>query len=218
MEEQDLQPQEASPPADGPRKLYGRSRARLGAVVAVAIGAGLAAWVVVDNRGTGSSPTTPSAAAPGVAIAKPIAPVGLSAKGLRTLTASVQQPIYWVGPRPGYLYELTRTDTGKIFIRYLPPGAKVGSKQSIYLIVATYPFRNALQALKNLSNRRKLSIPGGGIAIVDTNHPQSVHLAYPGIDNQVEIYDPSPAKSLRIARSGAVRPVTRAPAATTATP
>jgi predicted aconitase with swiveling domain len=46
-----------------------------------------------------------------------------------------------------------------------------------------------------------------GVAMVDRAHPQSVHLAYPGVDDQVEIYDPSPARSLRIARSGEVRPV-----------
>jgi hypothetical protein len=211
MEEQELEPEESRAPAER-MTLYRRPRVRLGAVVALAIGAALVAWIVVDSRGTQSSPT-PSAITP----AKPIAPIGLSAKGLRTLTAAVQAPIYWIGPKPGYLYELTRTNTGKIFIRYLPPGAKVGSKQSIYLIVATYPFRNALQALKNLSGRRKVAIPGGGIAIVDAQHPQSVHLAYPGVDNQVEIYDPSPAKSLRIARSGQVRPVTP-PAATTTGP
>jgi hypothetical protein len=220
MEEQELKPEAPRAP-DEPRRLLRRPRVRLGAVVAVAIGAALVAWVIVDSRETGSSPTASgsSPTASPTPTAKPIAPIGLSAKGLRTLTASVQQPIYWIGPKPGYLYELTRTNTGKIFIRYLPPGAKVGSKQSIYLIVATYPFRNALQALKNLSNRDQLAIPGGGIAIVDQNHPQSVHLAYPGVDNQVEVYDPSPAKSLRIARSGAVRPVTPRPhAAATAAP
>ena len=122
--------------------------------------------------------------------AKPIAPVGLSVKGLRTLTASIPQPIYWAGPKPGYLYELTRTSTGKIFVRYLPPGTQVGSKKATYLIVATYPFRNALKALTDLRTQHQLKIPGGGIAIVDASHPQSVHLAFPGSNNQVEVYDP----------------------------
>jgi hypothetical protein len=214
MEEHEPQPEAPRPP-DEPRMILHRPRVRLGAVVALAVGAGLAAWAVIGSRGTESSPTANATAS---VSAKPIAPVGLSAKGLRTLTASVKQPVYWVGPKPGYLYELTRTNTGKIFIRYLPPGAQVGSKQAIYLIVATYPFRNALQALKNLTNRRQLAIPGGGIAIVDQSHPQSVHLAYPGVDNQIEVYDPSPARSLRLARSGDVRPVTPPGAAATPGP
>jgi hypothetical protein len=146
--------------------------------------------------------------------ARPIAPVALSASGLRTLTASISQPIYWAGPKPGYLYELTRTNTGKIFIRYLPQGTSVGTKQSTFLIIATYPFRDALKALKDLTDRPQIAIPGGGVAIVDKSHPKSVHLAFPGVDNQIEIYDPSPARSLAVARSGDVRPVS-APSGTT---
>ena len=128
-----------------------RPPVRIGAVVAVAIAGGLGAWAIVGNEDSGpssSSDTTSATTARSTTVAKPIAPVGLSAKGLRTLSATVGQPIYWAGPKPGYLYELTRTSNGSVFIRYLPPGAKVGSKQAIYLIIATYPYRGALQALR----------------------------------------------------------------------
>jgi hypothetical protein len=207
MEAQDSNPEAPREPGKQSR----RPRVRIGAILALAVGAGLGAWVVVDHRDSGSpSAAGPSASptAPTTASARPIAPVGLSAKGLRTLTASIPQPIYWAGPKPGYLYELTRTSTGKIFVRYLPPGTPVGSKKATFLIVATYPFRNALQALENLTDAQRLTIPGGGVAIVDRTHPQSVHLAFPGVDNQVEVFDPSPVLSLKIVRSGAVRPVT----------
>jgi hypothetical protein len=211
MSEQEPQPQART-----------SSPIRVGAVLALAAAAGLGAWAVVSNRdssGSSSSPTatpadtaTPPAAT--TEAARPIAPVGLSLKGLRTLTASIAQPIYWAGPKPGYLYELTRTSTGKVFIRYLPPGTPVGVKKATYLIVATYPFRGALTALKNLKAQVQLAVPGGGIAIVDQSHPQSVHMAFPGVDNQVEVYDPLPSRSLAIARSGRVRPVTPKPAST----
>ena len=187
-----------------------RSPVRIGAVVAVAVAGGLGAWAIVGSEDSGpssSSDTTSATTARSTTVAKPIAPVGLSAKGLRTLSATVGQPIYWAGPKPGYLYELTRTSNGSVFIRYLPPGAKVGSKQAIYLIIATYPYRGALQALKGLPSQPKLTIPGGGIAVVDRKDPKSVHLAYPGINDQVEVYDPSPARSLAVAKSGTVRPV-----------
>lgn len=208
MAEQETHPQ----PPEEPRKYSRGSRIRVGAVVAIAVGAGLGAWALVahndDSSSASSEPVAATPAATPTVTAKPIAPIGLSAKGLRTLTASIDQPIYWAGPKPGYVYELTRTSTGKIFIRYLPPGTRVGSKQGAELIVATYPFRNALKALKGLAGGKKLVVPRGGIAIVDRGHPQSVHLAFPGVDNQVEVYDPSPARSLAIARSGAVQPVT----------
>ena len=208
MDEQELKP-DGPRAADDPGTGRRRPRLRVGAAVALAAGAGLAAWAIVGHDGAGSTSTSsvsPPSPATTAATAKPIGPVALSAKGLRTLISSVQQPVYWAGPKAGYLYELTRTSTGTVFIRYLPPGVKAGAKQQKYLIIATYPFVNPVKALKNLSGTH-LVIPGGGVAMVDRAHPQSVHLAYPGVDDQVEVYDPSPARSLRIARSGEVRPV-----------
>jgi hypothetical protein len=170
--------------------LLRQPRIMLGTVAAVAVAVSLGAC-------GGSSASKPN---------NPVAPVGLSAEGLRTLAARVGQPIYWVGPKKGYLYELTRTQTGNVLIRYLPPGAKVGARKQ-YLTIATYPFRNALQALKNVAHGRQLELPGGGIALVDTRSRKSVHIAYPGVDYQVEVFDPSPAGSRRVALSGEVRPV-----------
>ena len=216
MEEHEPKP-ETSLSRRGSRTLYRKRRVRFGAVVALLIGAGLVAWAIVGSRGTGPTPTsdpaTSATSATSATTATPIGPIGLSAKGLRTLSESVDQPIYWVGAKSGYLYELTRTRTGKIFIRYLPPGAKVGSKQAIYLIVATYPIPNALRSLETLADEHPFAIPGGGIAIVDQEHPGSVHLAYPGVDYQLEVYDPSPARSLELAQSGDVRAVPPQPLA-----
>jgi hypothetical protein len=196
--------EEPEPTAEAPGKhRRRRPRVRLGAVIALAIGAGLAAWAVIGSRDTESSPS------PGpVTTAKPLGPIALSASGLRTLTRTVDQPIYWAGPKAGFLYELTRTSAGKVYLRYLPPGVKVGSKQASYLIVATYPFHDPLQALENLTDGDLLDIPGGGGAMVDRTHPESVYLAYPDVDEQIEIFDPSPRRALEVAQSGDVRPVT----------
>lgn len=208
MDERELKPKEAAGTTGDPAT-RNRPRFRIGAAVAIAAGAGLAAWAIVEHgRQADSSPA--SAASPPTATAattaKPIGPVALSAQGLRTLMSTVDQPVYWAGPRAGFVYELTRTNTGKVYIRYLPAGVQVGSKKQIYLIVATYPFANSLEALKKLGGTH-VTIPRGGVAMVDQSHPQSVHLAYPGVDDQIEVYDPSPARSLRVARSGTVVPV-----------
>ena len=102
---------------------------------------------------------------------RPIDPIGLSVQGLRKLAASLNQPIYWAGPEPGYQYELTRTTAGKVFVRYLPVGVKAGTTQATYLIVATYPFRNAFAALERLPGGHPIAIPRGGVAVIDTRHP-----------------------------------------------
>ena len=166
----------------------------------LALVAGGVAWVLVGN--SGSSPRT--TAGP---VVQPISPIALSAQGLRTLARAVPQPIYWDGPKQGYLYELTRTTTGRIYIRYLPTGVKAGAPGANYLIVATYPYPSALNALKAVAHGKQVTIPGGGLAVVDPTYPKSVHLAFPGVAYQVEVYDPSPAVSRAVAVSGHVLPV-----------
>jgi len=194
---QEKEPSSGAPGSERAKGLLRRTRILLGTMAAVLIVGAVVAGVVIYKNDHGSS--APSAT--------PVGPVGLSESGLRTLAATVGQPIYWAGPRQDYLYELTRTHDAKVYVRYLPPGAKVGAKGARFLIVATYPFAKAFQALKNVSHGQETALPGGGIALVDTTYPKSVHLAFPGVDYEIEVYDPSPARARAVAVSGDVRPV-----------
>ena len=177
-----------------PRHLLARAGAAV-AIVGVAIAV---AWTVVWRNDSSSQPTGPL-------VAKPIKSVALSASGLRTLAHLVPQPIFWAGPKKHYLYELTRKTNGNVYIRYLPPGVNAGAPAGKYLVVATYPFTGAFHALQAVAKGKAISVPGHGIAVVDENDPTSVHLAYPGVNYQVEVSDPSPAVARSIALS-AVRP------------
>src|SRR5262249_5784573 len=133
-------------------------------------------------------------------------PVAASVGTLSSLSNSVGHPVYWVGKKNGYTYELTRTSGGQIYIRYLPPGVRVGSP-STYLTIATYPFPGALAALQAVAKQKgneSIKLAGGGLAVLDPNHPKSIHLAYPGSDVQVEVYDPSAAAARQLVSSGQV--------------
>ena len=46
-----------------------------------------------------------------------------------------------------------------------------------------------------------------GIAVYSRARPESVYIAYPGRELQIEVYDPSPRKARQLARSGRVKPV-----------
>ena len=180
--------------------LLRRPRIGLSAALAVVIAAVFVAWAVIGSRSSsskaGSTPTATS-----------VGPVGLSVSELRSFAKKAGRPIYWAGARKGYLYELTQTTDNKVYLRYLPPGADVGATGADFLVIATYPFPDALQALRNVAGGQEIGLPGGGIASVNARHPTSVYLAYPGVGYQIEVYDPSPARSLKVARSAAVRPV-----------
>ena len=107
-------------------------RLRVGAIVAIAIAIGFVVWLVLRD-GSSSSSTSPI---PAGSKALPLSP-----RGLHTL-ASLGIRIYWIGERPGYEYELTKTPDNRVFVRYLPDGAPVGSNKQ-YLTIGTYPAKNA---------------------------------------------------------------------------
>jgi hypothetical protein len=139
----------------------------------------------------------------GAAVAKPTA---ATVAELKSTAKSLNHPLYWVGPIKGDTYELTQTDSGKVYIRYLPPGVKIGAPK-VYLSVATYPFPGAFGATQALSKQKgveTIQLSGGGIAVIGKTYRKSIHIAYPGSDYQVELFDPSAAKVRQIVSSGRV--------------
>lgn len=194
-----------------PKRRSRRRRIRLSAVIVLAIAAGLIAWLVVgrDDDGSSSGTTTPLTNPTGTvgAAAKPVAPVVETEDGLRTLAHALSMPIYWAGPKPNVGYELTVTSAGYAYVRYLTNEAKAGDTRASFLIIATYPFPNAYDALEKVAKGRAKEIPGGGLALVETDYPRSVHVAFPGVPYQIEVFDPSPQRSLQVALSGDVKPV-----------
>src|SRR6266550_3574480 len=178
--------QQASPEPS----LTGRARTqrfRAGAVIVIAVAVGLILWLAL--RDNGDSTATNARAT--------------TQAQLRTLAASVRHPIFWAGPRPGYTYEFQKLTDGSIHIRYLPSGTQVGTNTP-YLTVATYPFVNTYSALKNLKGKNIvfIRIPRGGIAEYKKQNPLDLHAAYPGVDYQIEVFDPTPGTARGLLASG----------------
>jgi hypothetical protein len=182
--------------------LSARPRAVLLAVIAIFVVVG--AVIAASGGGSGSATlsTPPAAASTSV-----IRPEGLSAAQLRTVVAgTIKHPVFWAGPKRADVYEFQRSANGSVYIRYLPPGVRVGDPRAAFLIVATYPYPDALQRLQNGATGG-IPLNGGGFALVDAAHPTSVHLAFPGSAYEIEVYDPSPTTARRLAASGDIRPV-----------
>jgi len=157
--------------------------------LAVAVAAGVIVWLLV--RGGDSAPEQGNAST-------------VSPDELRKLADAVDHPIFWMGQKEGYTYELTRNNTGSIWVRYLPSGVEPGADKP-YLTVATYPFPRALTALKKVARDRgesTIRIARNGIVVPAKAYPQSVHVAYPRVDYQVEVFDPTPGAALQAVTSG----------------
>jgi hypothetical protein len=128
---------------------------------------------------------------------------------LRALSVARGHPIYWAGARPGVTYELTRAPGGHLFVRYLPPGAKVGTDHP-YLTIGTYPVKSAFALTKALSKDASavgIHVGNGGVGFYNRARPTNVYLAYPGSNLQVEVYDPAAGAARRLVAANRIVPV-----------
>jgi FlaG/FlaF family flagellin (archaellin) len=137
----------------------------------------------------------------------PIGPVVKTAAELKSLSKLLRQPIYWAGPRKGLRYEFWYLQNGNVFVRYLPQRAHVGAPSAKFLIVGTYPVRRAYSKVKKAAHGKAVAGPNGSIYWVRPNDPKSVLVAFPRVNYEIEVYDPSPKVARSIAADGLVRPV-----------
>jgi hypothetical protein len=176
--------------------------------VALALAAGFLIWIVATRKSSTPSPVTTAATAATTTTVKVVqGPTAKTAASLKSFADSVGHPVYWDGPKPGFTYEFKLESDGSIFIRYLPHGVAVGTPAQNYLEVATYPDSTAYSGLLSVANGHGIHLSGGGIALVDSSYPGSIHIAFPNLAYQVEVYDANPAVSLKAATSGKVKPV-----------
>lgn len=123
----------------------------------------------------------------------------------------VGHPIYWAGEQPKTKLELAEADSGRVYVRYLDEDAEAGVRSTDFMTVATYPVENAAAALRrgvrNRPNAELARGDDGAVVLIDPDTPGSVRLAYPGSDEQVELYTPNVRDSIRFATNGTIQPV-----------
>jgi hypothetical protein len=192
---------------DTTARATGRSRAPTAIVVALIVFAAVGAlvWSLASSDSAGS--TDPNAAtAPVEGVAARI----VSVPTLRALANANGRPLYWAGARPETRIEYTRRTDGTTFVRYLTGGAKAGDPNARYLVVATYVQPDAYARVSAIASRTHLveaRLPDGGIAITRPGRPQNIHLVYPKLPYQIEVYAPTAQQARQIVFAGAVKPV-----------
>jgi hypothetical protein len=131
----------------------------------------------------------------------------VSADSLREAASEGTTPVYWAGERDGTELELSRPDKNRTFVRYLTGGARAGDKRADFLTVGTYAQPNAAVSLRRQAKRSDGTIghaPGNATVYYDRGNPQSVYLAYPDAPVEVEVFDPSFQRALRLVESGQI--------------
>jgi hypothetical protein len=165
--------------------------------------AAIAAVALLASCGSSSS-TTSTEATTGSNSSVTVVP----ASGLLKAMKGVGYPVYWAGPRLGIQYEVSR-HPGRTFVRYLPKGEEAESKKP-FLTVGSYEDNSALAGVRESGQKPGailVKIDGGGTAYAESTQATSAYMAFPGVNTQVEVFDPKAGEALRLIRSGAIVPV-----------
>ena len=165
--------------------------------VAIVVTAAVVVWLLARGADSKATPAAKSG------------PTFVSQAQLERFASSLDNPVYWAGPKPGFSYELTATN-GRVWVRYLPAGVKAGDPRPNFLVIGTYrqphAFAGLLAAAKQPDSRSK-RIADGGLLVYSSERPTSVYFGYPGVKYQVEVYAPSPRSAHSLVASGEVTPV-----------
>lgn len=132
-------------------------------------------------------------------------PVIVSEQQLRAY-GDANGTVYWAGALADRRLELTRTGMGATFIRYLPEGVKVGSKDK-YLTVATYPQAQGYQLLQATANTPGISsqkTKSGALVVVNPKSPSSTYFSFANANFQVEVFSPTKGQSTQLVLDGKI--------------
>jgi hypothetical protein len=152
---------------------------------------------------------TVTASAAGNTVVTQTGAAATTASALKTLATALGHPIYWLGTLAGTHLELTHSPDGRVYLRYLSAGVKPGSPTP-QLAIGTYPVANAFATTKAAAARAdsvRIALPHGAIAFYSKARPTNVYVAFPGQNEQVEVYDPSAAYVKKLIAQGKVAPV-----------
>jgi len=182
----------------------GSGRIRPTAAIAVAIAVGLLVWLLLIKGGGDDSSSEGNQDS-----AQPKAVSVVSESELLGGLKGTGYPIYWAGPRVEVGYEVSRPSSDRTFIRYLPKGEKAETEKP-FLTVGSYRQSGALARIQELGQEQGavlVQAAGGGAAYAEGPAATSAYLAFPGVNTQIEVFDPKRGEALDLIRSGAIVPV-----------
>jgi len=127
---------------------------------------------------------------------------------IAALEDSLGHPVYWAGERPPDQLELVQEPNGNVFVRYLPPEVEAGDPRGGFLTVGTYPFIDPVAGLERTAKGAGTALrtaADGAKLLVNPASPDSVYLAYPDSELQIEVYDPT-GGALGLVEAGEIEP------------
>lgn len=172
-----------------------------GAVVVIVVAAIISFSVGGDDNKSSSSNGNTNT----VASAQP--PV--NAEGLKTAVSAVggAGKVFWAGEEAGFTYVLRTEANGQASVRYIPTDGDPQAQGAVYRVLGSYPIKDAFNVTKKAGEGADsvlLTNSDGSIVVYNKNKTTNVYIAFPKVDVQIEIFDPTPGKALELATSGRI--------------
>jgi len=174
--------------------LHGVLRLVAGLVLVAAV---IVGWLQLRHDGSAPAP-------------KPVGPVLVAQARLTQFAASAGHPVFWAGPEHGMSYELTRTPSGRVYVRYLSAHTVAGDARADFLTVGTYPSDHAYADLERAAKADDVlaaRLDSGALMVVANKAPTNVYLAYRNLPYQIEVFDPSGETARELALAGEIEPI-----------
>lgn len=173
----------------------------VGAVVVIVVAAIISFTVGGDDNKSSSSNSNTNT----VASAQP--PV--NAEGLKTAVSAVggAGKVFWAGEEAGFTYVLRTEANGQASVRYIPTDGDPQAQGAVYRVLGSYPIKDAFNVTKKAGEAADsvlLTNSDGSIVVYNKNKTTNVYIAFPKVDVQIEIFDPTPGKALELATSGRI--------------
>ena len=169
-------------------------------------------WALTSSRAVSVTFVNPKTSTPAAATSSPTnaVPVNPATSGqlalteaeLRSAVKTFGGSVYWAGSMSGALYTFNHLTSGQNFVRYLPNGNGLADVTQNYRVIATYQVANAFQTMQTagkLATGVSVTNPDGSLLYYAKATPLHVYLAYKGLALQIEIFDPTPGVSLKLA-------------------
>lgn len=134
----------------------------------------------------------------------------VSTDSLEDAVSGGEAPVYWAGEQQGTEIELSQPEEGRTYVRYLTGDAEAGDPRADFLTVGTYANPDPVAALRRQGKEPGGvigSAPGKAVVYFNRKQPRSVYLAYPGVDVEIEVFDPNFTRALQLVNSGQIVPV-----------
>lgn len=128
--------------------------------------------------------------------------VCLTESELKSIISENDIQAYWTGPIKDATYSLNSSAAGQVFIRYVPKGQECDDVRPNFRVIATYEESDAFATTESAGTTAdgvSLLNADGSIVYFNKNVPTNIYVAYPGIDYQIEIYDPDPKEAVSLA-------------------